>query len=312
MIYCPKCGVALRSKESHCPLCNVSLAPLKEFFAEEEKAQAVSQARGASEAVSSTGRGEEVPQLYPERENRPKTQVQAMSSREKKKLGVLIVGLIFVLPIFSTLAIDLAINRGITWSQYVFFPISLLSLAALAFVLKPRTPIIGITVTLVAVFLLTYLTNGVAQGAWNWELGNTIFLYSILIAEILSLYIIYLRRGWVSIVVASFLAVVALLLGLDFLISGLPLGWSLIVTLPLIAMVFFLWYASLVKKKGLNLIGAATLDLTLYLMGLNLLINQQVSWSWIPFAFLMPLSLCSYLLNAFWFKDTDWKKALHL
>ncbi len=302
MIYCPRCGVALDSRNSHCPLCHFSMEHLSELLSEEKKQQ--------PGAKSSLG---EIPQLYPEDEKAPKSQGSSMSTKDKQKLGILIVGLTFVLPIFSTLAIDIAINRSITWSQYVFLPISFLSISAIAFVLKPRTPIIGISVSLVCAFLLSYLTNGMTTGYWAWQLDDTIFAYSALIAEILAVYIIYFRGQWVSLVTSSLVSVTLYLLGLEILLqAGAALRWSPIVGLSIMAPVALLWYASLVKKKGLNLIGAGALIITLYLMGLNLLLQGELSWSWIPFAFLIPVCLCSYLLNTFWFKGTDWKKALHL
>ncbi len=294
MIYCPKCGVSMSSKKESCPLCGFSIASIPGLGPLEEESSSV------------------IEQIYPKQETRPKKTYQRMSTREKQKLGLLITGFVFVLPIAITLAIDLAVSRRITWSIYVIFPVSFISLSLMTFFLLPRKPIVGITITLALFFLLEFVLNLLEQTTIEWNMNSNIELWTLVIIELLSIYIIYLRRGWVSIVNGSFLAVGVYLLGLDFLIDGFPLRWSLIPALIMGVLISQFTYSSVVHRKGLNIVGWAFFMLTIFLFGLNVIISKTLDWSWITFSILMPIAICSFLLHFFWFRDIDWKKALHL
>ncbi len=294
MIYCPKCGVSMSSQEEICPLCKFSIASIPGLGGAEEESLLP------------------VEQLYPNQETHPQRTYKKMTTREKQKLGLLITGFIFILPIAITLTIDLAVYRRITWSIYVIFPVSFISLSLMAFFLLPKKPIVGITITLALFFLLEFVLNLLEQSTVEWNVNSKIELWTLIIIEVLAIYIIYLRRGWVSIVNGSFLAVGIYLLGLDFFLDGLPLGWSLVPALIMAVLISQFAYSSVVRRKGLNIVGWGFLMVTIFLMGLNLIISQTIDWSLITFAILMPIALCSYLLHVFWFKDIDWQKALHL
>lgn len=310
MIYCPKCGIKVKKDVPSCPLCDFSLASIPGLWPatwDIEKTTNTENPNFKSEASNAVEH-----QLYPEKENSPQQTYQRMTTKEKQKLGMLITGLIFVLPVTITLIVDLATNRRLTWSQYVFVPLAFITVSLFSFFAQPRRPIIGVTVSLVSAFLLTYITSGLATQTWVWETEYSVFMYSMVVAELLALYLIYARRGWVSVVNSSLLATAVYLVGLEYILTGFPLGWSLIVGLSLALPFGTLGYAAQAKKKGLNLIGWVFFEITLYLLSLDLLLSGTLTWSLIPMATCLPVSLCAYLLHGFWFKDTDWKKSLHL
>ena len=134
-MYCINCGVELADSEKSCPLCQtVVFHPT------------LTQLKGEP--------------LYPSQQN---------PARKIRPWGLLIVvtALLFLLPVITTILIDLQVRGSITWSGYVVGALAFLYVAAVlpAWFHRPN-PVIFVPCDFVALGLFLLYINLVTDGRW--------------------------------------------------------------------------------------------------------------------------------------------------
>lgn len=287
MAYCPRCGVEIEERHERCPLCNTKIP-------DEVREQT------------------EEPGDFPEEVIPPKPLYRKLSARHIKLLIFSLMLFAGLFPIALTVGIDLARNGSVTWSYFVAVPLVGAAVIGWFFIHYGRSPLISVT----AAMLVLMLVQMVLQARLNP--GNVFnspelpyFVASFVAVELFLLYLTRKRPGLLQLF--SFLLFdAALLLGaIDLIISG-SLSWSLVVTAVLLPVSLYLMYLKHSKNKGLNLVGAFFLDLSLMMIALNYTISGTLDWSLITSLIFIPFAGLAYVLHITLFNDTDWKKALHL
>ena len=132
MPYCSRCGVEVNKEAQKCPLCN---SPIQKF-----------------DDDINPGRTFPNDELPPQRPSQ-------MSLKEKLRLAAVITGIAMLIPVLITLAVDLTLNNGITWSWYPLIGLTaclLLTLTGLYAFRHPRQLIWTDALICSAALLLMY------------------------------------------------------------------------------------------------------------------------------------------------------------
>jgi len=128
MSYCSRCGVEVHNLAENCPLCH---APIQKF--------------PDDPAPGRTFPTDELVSPGP-----PK-----MNKKEKRRLASVLTGFGMLIPVLITMAVDLTINRELTWSLYPLIILTacfLIVLTALYFSRRPGT-IIGLNFLIICTLL---------------------------------------------------------------------------------------------------------------------------------------------------------------
>lgn len=198
-MYCINCGVKLADSEKKCPLCG--LVPYHPELSRPE------------------GRP-----LYPVNRH-PPTEV-------KPKVAQAVVLVLFLLPLVTTLLIDLKINGTVTWSGYVIGALALSYIvAALPGWFRKPNPVIFVPCGFVAVGLYLLYINLATGGDWFLSFAFPVTGGIGLIVTAVVTLTRYLRRGRLYIFGGAFMALGGMMLLMEFLIvltfHRSFVGWSI-------------------------------------------------------------------------------------
>jgi hypothetical protein len=215
-MYCINCGVKLADSEQRCPLCGtVPYHP---------------------EITRPEGRPLYPKNRYPSAEISPKA------------VHVVIL-LLFLLPILTTLLIDLRINRCVTWSGYVVGALLLTyEMVALPMWFRKPNPVIFVPCGFAAVGLYLLYIDLHTGGGWFLSFAFPVVGGIGLIVTAVVTLLRYLRRGRLYIFGGAFMALGAFMLLMEFLIvitfGRNFVGWSIY---PMAALIllggFLIWLA---------------------------------------------------------------------
>lgn len=216
-MYCINCGVKLADSEKKCPLCGV--VPYH-------------------------------PDI-PRPEGRPLYPVNRYPSTEvKPKVAQVVILLLFLLPLVTTLLIDLRINRAVTWSGYVTGALLLTYIVAAlpGWFYKPN-PVIFVPCDFAAVGLYLLYINLAVNGNWFLSFAFPVTAGIGLIVTAVVTLTRYLRRGRLYIFGGAFMAMGAFMLLLEFLIvitfRRSFVGWSIYPLTALMLLGGFLIYLAI-------------------------------------------------------------------
>lgn len=205
-MYCINCGVKLAPSENKCPLCGT--VPYHPQISREEGKP-----------------------LY------PKNRYPAAEVSPKAAQAVMLV--LFLIPLLTTLLIDLRINRDVTWSGYVIGAL-LLSyiIMALPWWFKKPNPVIFVPCGFAAVGLYLLYINLATGGGWFLSFAFPVTGGIGLIVTAVVTLMRYLRGGRLYIFGGASIALGCFMLLMEFLLSitfgrGF-VGWSIY---PLVALV---------------------------------------------------------------------------
>ena len=207
-MYCIECGVKLGDAEKICPLCNTEVCH--------------------PNYVNRPGKA-----LYPSKKLPKKT------SRSKALNGAVII--LFLIPLFVCFAADLLLDGSVEWFGYVAGALLLMYVVfALPMWFQKPNPVIFVPCSFAATALYLLYINIVTGGAWfvSFALPITGGLCLITCTVVTLLY--YLRKGRLYIVGGAMMALGALMLLMEYLMSVtfqlLLIGWSIY---PLCVLVLF-------------------------------------------------------------------------
>lgn len=224
MSYCVHCGVELDSGEKKCPLCQT---PVIDPW----------QDKNAGSSAEKTLGSEQPEKTF------------------NKRLFVLLVDLLLLIPLVTVVIVNLATTHTLTWALYVLgSEVCFWAIFILPFSRSGKSPYLYIAIdTVVIAFLLylIYLENDAAS--WFFPLALPIALLSGLGVSLITA----IRRsagrgnirktGWSVLVVASFLIALDLTIT-HYRIGALDLTWSWYAALPLLVISIVLLAVSYNKK----------------------------------------------------------------
>lgn len=173
-MYCIKCGIELSDTERICPICNTKVCH-PDFVADVSKA------------------------TYP---------VKEFKSEEFNRTGLLfVITIIWLLPLFLPLALDLSLHSEITWSGYssgglIFAYLCLI----LPFWFKHPNPVIFVPCDFAAAILMLFYINLSLGDNWFWSFAFPITGAIGLITTAMITLIKYVKRGKLYIVGGSLIA----------------------------------------------------------------------------------------------------------
>ncbi len=113
MPYCSRCGVEVHKEAQKCPLCS---SPIQKF------ADDIAPGR-----------------TFPPDELPPRRPSQ-MTLKEKLRLAAVITAIAMLIPVLITLAVDLTLNNGVTWSWYTLIGLTAFLLLALTGIFAFKHP----------------------------------------------------------------------------------------------------------------------------------------------------------------------------
>ena len=216
-MYCINCGVKLADSEKKCPLCGV--VPYH-------------------------------PDL-PRPEGRPLYPVNRYPSTEvKPKAAQAVILALFLLPLVTTLLVDLRISGAVTWSGYVIGALVLgyVTLALPGWFQKPN-PVIFVPCGFAAVGLYLLYINFATGGKWFLGFAFPVVGCIGLIVTAVVTLTRYLRHGRLYIFGGAFMALGGFMLLMEFLIVmtfGLRfVGWSIYPLAALVLLGGFLIYLAI-------------------------------------------------------------------
>jgi hypothetical protein len=185
-MYCIKCGAELSSTERVCPICNTKVYH-PDFIAD------------VSEAT------------YP---------VKEFKSEEFNRTGLLfVITIIWLLPLFLPLALDLSLNGTPTWSGYSFGGLVLAYVCMiLPFWFKHPNPVIFVPCDFATVILLLWYINLSTGGNWFWSFAFPLTGSIALIIAAMITILKYVRVGKLYTVGGTLIATGAWTMLLEFLI----------------------------------------------------------------------------------------------
>ncbi len=216
-MYCINCGVKLADSEKKCPLCGV--VPYHPDLPREP--------------------GDP---LYPP--NRyPSTEV-------KPKVAQAVILILFLLPMITTLQIDLRLNGAVTWSGYVIgaLTVGYVTLALPGWFRKPN-PVIFVPCGFAAVGLYLLYISLVTEGGWFLSFAFPMVGGVGLVVTAVVTLVRYVRRGLLYIFGGAAIALGGLMLLMEFLIGitfRVPfVGWSIYPLGALVLLGGFLIYLAI-------------------------------------------------------------------
>ena len=216
-MYCANCGVRLADTEQKCPLCGTA-------------------------AYHPQIHREPATPLY------PKNRYPAESvSPKAAQVGILI---LFLLPMVTTLLVDLQINRSVTWSGYVLGAL-LLGYVALALPgwFRSPNPVIFVPCSFVTAGLYLLYINLATGGKWFLSFAFPVVGCVGLIVTAVVALLRYVRRGKLYIYGGALMAFGAFMLLLEFLLvitfDRSFVGWSFYPLAALVALGGFLLYLAI-------------------------------------------------------------------
>lgn len=216
-MYCINCGVKLADSEARCPLC------------------------GTVPYHPEITRSEGTP-LYPK--NRyPSTEVKPKAAQ-----AVLLV--LFLIPMITTLLIDLRINQMVTWSGYVIGALLLgYVVVLLPWWFRKPNPVIFVPCNFVAIGLYLLYIDLTTGGNWFMSFAFPVVGGLGLIVTAVVTLLRYVRRGQLYIFGGASMAMGAMMLLMEFLIvitfhRGF-VGWSIYPLAALMLLGGFLIYLAI-------------------------------------------------------------------
>lgn len=213
-MYCANCGVRLADTEKKCPLCGTTA-----YHPEIPRQQAVP--------------------LYPENRYPVET--------VRPKVAQVIILILFLLPLVTTLMIDLQVDGRLTWSCYVAgaLVLSYIVLALPGWFERPN-PVIFVPCDFAAAGLYLLYINLATGGGWFLSFAFPIVGGVGLIVTAVVALLRYVRRGKLYIFGGACLAFGALTVLIEFLMvitfQRSFVGWSVYPLAALLAMGGFLLY----------------------------------------------------------------------
>lgn len=205
-MYCINCGVKLGEGEKKCPLCGV--VPYH------------------PDIVRPEGQPLYPKNIYPKREVKPKV-----------AQGVLLI--LMLVPLLTTLLVDLRVNRAVTWSGYVMGALVVLYVTAMlpGWFRRPN-PVIFVPCDFVAVGLYLLYINLATGGHWFLSFAFPLVGSIGMIVTAVVTLLRYLRRGKLYIFGGAAIAMGGVMLLMEYLLvitfQRTFVGWSIY---PLAALV---------------------------------------------------------------------------
>lgn len=198
-MYCANCGIKLADTENKCPLCNTALGDVIE-------------------------RKVSAKPLY------PKNRYPEQSVKPGAINGTILI--FFLIPLLVTFFVDWQANGRMDWFWYVAgaLVVAYVTLALPVWFRRPN-PVIFVPCDFAAAALYLWLVNMLTGGNWffSFALPVTVSVGLIVTAEVVLLR--YLRKGRLYIVGGAVIALGAVMLLLEFLLSvtfGITFfGWSI-------------------------------------------------------------------------------------
>lgn len=186
-MYCIHCGVKLADSETFCPLCGT--VPYHPDF------------------PAPAGKP-----LYPSGQ-KPAPQVQP-------KAVPLVLTVLFLLPFFITLLVDLRLHRAVTWSGFVMGAL-IVSYVALVLPLwfhRPN-PVVFVPCSYLAVGLYLGYINAITGGSWFWGFAFPVVAFSGLVITAMVTLLRYVRRGALYVFGGAFLLTGLFMPVMEFLVN---------------------------------------------------------------------------------------------
>ena len=237
---------------------------------------------------------------------------RAITAGQRRFMAAALIVFLCFFPLLITIVTDFRMNGTLTWSYFVIVPIIGAAIIALLFVRFGKKSFIAVTSAMLLVLAVQLTVESVRNpGNPFYSRAAPFFIASFVAVELFLLYLNFRKPGLLRIL-AFIGADGALLLGAINYLLVRELTWSLITASCLFPLSFYLWYVSLVKRKGLNLLGFGFIDLTLMLTSLDLVLSRGLGWSFITTIIFLPIAALFYILHVVLFNDTNWRKALHL
>jgi len=285
MPYCPRCGVEVEDRLEKCPLCDTVIP---------------SEVRDPQKTEG----------IYPADSVKPRKMHRDLTVRQKRLLFLSLAVMVCLLPLLLTPLLDYIQNGLITWSYYVMISLPAAFGMALMGALLFRRP--GLFVNAAGLIILCWfmLFRKQFPGEFLFSGDFHIILAGAVSADILVLYMGKARRKWQNTVGLSLLIISLFLIALDIILSGI-IRWSPIVVSALIPAALFIFLTGLFKRRGLNVVSLFLMLLSLMLVSLDFS-TVFSGWSLIASFILCFLAFAALLMHAVLFRDTDWKKVLHL
>lgn len=216
-MYCINCGVKLADSEKKCPLCGTTV-----YHPDIPRPQ---------------GRP-----LYPV-DRYPSTEVKPKAAQ-----GVIL--FLFLVPLITTLLIDLRVNRCITWSGYVSGALLLFYVTVvLPGWFRDPNPVIFVPCGFVAIGLYLLYINLATGGSWFMSFAFPVVGGIGLIVTAVVTLLRYLRRGRLYIFGGASIALGAFMLLMEFLLvltfHRNFVGWSIYPLAALVLLGGFLIYLAI-------------------------------------------------------------------
>ena len=212
MSYCVNCGVELDNSEKQCPLCQTEIInPRNE------------QKEGSARPYPSS--------------------LEHIAKRIDHRFFAALTSVIMLIPMLTTLLLDLLDGNGVSWSGYVWGALTMLFVwLILPFFFRRRHDLLFLAADCLAVALYLFLIETFSDGSWFLTLGLPITAAAtICIIGTASIFIYGKRTGnlrksaWVFAVIGIFCLAVDFLVGLN--ITGtVHFKWSLFVLIPCLAL----------------------------------------------------------------------------
>ncbi len=285
MPYCPRCGVEVEDRLEKCPLCDTAIP---------------GEVRNPQKSEG----------IYPADSVKARKMHRSLTLRQKRSLFLSLAVMACLLPLLLTPLLDYIQNGLISWSYYVMISLPAAFGIALAGVLFYRRP--GLLVNSAGLIILCWFMLFRKQYPWDFLLSGDfhIILAGAVSADIFVLYMGKAKRKWRNTVSLSLLMIALFLIALEFILSGM-MRWSPIVVSALIPAALFIFLTGLFKRRGLNVVSLFFMLLSLMLVALDFS-TVFSGWSLIASFILCFLAFASLMMHAVLFRDTDWKKVLHL
>ncbi len=285
MPYCPRCGVEVEDRLEKCPLCDTAIP---------------GEVRNPQKSEG----------IYPADSVKARKMHRSLTLRQKRSLFLSLAVMACLLPLLVTPLLDYIQNGLISWSYYVMISLPAAFGMALAGVLSYRRP--GLLVNSAGLIILCWFMLFRKQYPWDFLLSGDfqIILAGAVSADIFVLYVGKARRKWQNAVGLSLLISSLFLIALEYILSG-KISWSPIAVSALIPASLFIFLTGIVRRRGLNVVSLFFLLLSLMLVALDFSTDFS-GWSLITFIIFSFLAFAALMTHAILFRDTDWKKVLHL
>ncbi len=231
-IYCENCGVELENNMQSCPLCGASVAG-------EHQAHNIRPATSTIQPISPYSRRK--------------------MDQPQKRFTWEIVSIILLSGVIAMLIIDFAMNRRITWSEYLAaICLTIFSYVSLFAFWNQRT-IIDIAGGFIASCICILMFDALI-GSFDWAIRLGIpllFASNVVIATLIAAIQISRHKG-INLIAYSFIAVALLCICIEgilsyFINNSFHLWWSLIVTACIFPIVLVLLFVHFRLQRGHSL-----------------------------------------------------------